>query len=104
MLADELKTLFALGVVQRTAYVEIPPRVEYTLTLKAVLPYHCGGRFNQSVNSFPNCLLWRPSLNSPIQTDPPFLLRFASGSMLILLSALFRPTLIALCGPRRSFS
>ncbi|GAB3702186.1 hypothetical protein GCM10027592_31290 [Spirosoma flavus] len=34
VLADELKALVALGVMQRTIYAEIPPRVEYTLTEK----------------------------------------------------------------------
>lgn len=34
VLAGELKTLVSLGVMQRTVYAEIPPRVEYTLTQK----------------------------------------------------------------------
>ncbi|GAB3965918.1 hypothetical protein GCM10028806_05590 [Spirosoma terrae] len=34
VLADELKALVALGVLHRTIYAEIPPRVEYTLTEK----------------------------------------------------------------------
>lgn len=40
VLANELKTLVSLGVMQRTVYAEIPPRVEYTLTAKgrSVLP------------------------------------------------------------------
>ncbi len=32
VLASELKALVALGVMTRTPYPEIPPRVEYTLT------------------------------------------------------------------------
>ncbi|SFD30745.1 winged helix-turn-helix transcriptional regulator [Spirosoma endophyticum] len=37
VLASELKTLVALGVMKRKAYAEIPPRVEYTLTKKGLL-------------------------------------------------------------------
>ncbi|GAB4038051.1 winged helix-turn-helix transcriptional regulator [Spirosoma jeollabukense] len=37
VLASELKTLVALGVMKRKAYAEIPPRVEYTLTKKGRL-------------------------------------------------------------------
>jgi len=37
VLASELKALVALGVMNRTAYAEIPPRVEYTLTQKGLL-------------------------------------------------------------------
>ncbi len=34
VLASELKALVALGAAERTAYAEIPPRVEYTLSEK----------------------------------------------------------------------
>lgn len=34
VLAGELKALVSLGVMHRTIYAEIPPRVEYTLTQK----------------------------------------------------------------------
>ena len=37
VLASELKTLVALGIMSRTAYAEIPPRVEYTLTERGLL-------------------------------------------------------------------
>ncbi|GAB3880834.1 hypothetical protein GCM10028825_01040 [Spirosoma agri] len=37
VLASELKSLVALGVLERTAYAEIPPRVEYSLTKKGHL-------------------------------------------------------------------
>jgi DNA-binding HxlR family transcriptional regulator len=37
VLASELKSLVALGVMKRTAYAEIPPRVEYSLTRKGQL-------------------------------------------------------------------
>ncbi|KAA9356850.1 winged helix-turn-helix transcriptional regulator [Larkinella humicola] len=37
MLASELKALVALGVMIRTVYAEVPPRVEYTLTTKGRL-------------------------------------------------------------------
>jgi DNA-binding HxlR family transcriptional regulator len=35
VLAGELKALVSLGVMLRTGYAEMPPRVEYTLTQKA---------------------------------------------------------------------
>lgn len=40
VLAGELKALVSLGVMQRTVYAEIPPRVEYALTEtgRSVLP------------------------------------------------------------------
>ncbi len=34
VLAGELKTLVSLGVMLRTVYAQIPPRVDYTLTPK----------------------------------------------------------------------
>lgn len=37
VLASELKALVALGAAERTAYAEIPPRVEYRLTDKGRL-------------------------------------------------------------------
>ena len=37
VLATELKSLVALGVINRKAYAEIPPRVEYTLTEKGLV-------------------------------------------------------------------
>jgi DNA-binding HxlR family transcriptional regulator len=37
VLAGELKALVALGVLNRKAYPEIPPRVEYTLSSKGRL-------------------------------------------------------------------
>lgn len=33
-LADRLRTLEAQGIVTRTVYAEVPPRVEYTLTAR----------------------------------------------------------------------
>ncbi|QJW89968.1 helix-turn-helix transcriptional regulator [Spirosoma taeanense] len=36
VLAGELKALVALGVLQRTVYTEIPPRVEYQLAPKGL--------------------------------------------------------------------
>ena len=37
VLAGELKALVALGVVQRDIYAQVPPRVDYKLTLKGRL-------------------------------------------------------------------
>ncbi len=37
VLASELRALVALGVMTRTPYPEIPPRVEYTLTERGLL-------------------------------------------------------------------
>lgn len=37
VLASELKALVALGVMTRTPYPEIPPRVEYTLTERGLM-------------------------------------------------------------------
>lgn len=41
VLVQELKALVALGVVEKKAYNEVPPRVEYSLTTKGlhVLPF-----------------------------------------------------------------
>ncbi len=41
VLVQELKALVALGVVEKRAYNEVPPRVEYSLTNKGldVLPF-----------------------------------------------------------------
>lgn len=36
VLADELKALSTLGVLSRTVYAEVPPRVEYALTEKGL--------------------------------------------------------------------
>lgn len=40
VLVQELKALVKLGVVEKRAYAEVPPRVEYSLTLKGreILP------------------------------------------------------------------
>ena len=37
VLASELRALVALGVMTRTPYPEIPPRVEYTLTERGLM-------------------------------------------------------------------
>lgn len=37
VLADELKALSVLGVLSRTAYPEVPPRVEYALSERGLL-------------------------------------------------------------------
>ena len=41
VLVQELKALVALGVVEKRAYNEVPPRVEYSLTSKGldILPF-----------------------------------------------------------------
>lgn len=62
VLASTLKTLMANGMIQRTSYNEIPPRVEYSLTEKgeSVIPIlqsicRWAGAYQRTSNPMNHC-------------------------------------------------